>query len=205
MYYLRDILKRTNTEITPTDCSLPEFLNTIGQNCFGSIGMATSMMEQIICSEITTKKQVLELFAIPDVQVVQKALIDILNGKNSDAVFSLLEIEKQDQLENTFGLIYKLIGDGEMFKVLGKINDKRDLFIKQAAMLGGHPCFPILRNAFQTLSRLSSPYLKKPDFILTVTKTLSECINYHVQKNEAQNVIPAISVRKAIRREVETQ
>jgi DNA polymerase III gamma/tau subunit len=195
MYYLRDVLKKTNTTITPGDCSLPEFLDTIGQNCYGSIGMALSMLEVIIDSEINTKKQILEFFAIPDVQVVQKALMDILNGKNSESVFSLMEADHGDKLDNTFGLIYKLIGDGEMYKAFGKINDKRDLFIKQAAELGGHKNFPILKNTFQVLSQSSSPFLKKTDFILAVTNAIFKC-------KSVINSTESVPVRKATRQSI---
>jgi hypothetical protein len=59
-----------------------------------------------------------------------------------------------------------------MYQTFGKIDDKRDFFIKQAVTIGNHKNFNILKSEFQKLSQKTFPFLKKTDFIYALFNIL---------------------------------
>jgi DNA polymerase III delta prime subunit len=161
-----------------TDKSIPdEFwfapLRRIVENSEYSYRKAIQLLEQAIVGNLWTVAELDEALDFGSYDEMIQTVIDLASGRITDTVLDTITGAKY---QDDFALIYKIVSDAEVVRVMGKLsNDSADAWkAKQPRALASSPCFTDVRDSFISLARIGGGYLKRGDWQITMSQLVEK-------------------------------
>ena len=179
MYYLKDLLERTNNwtnkeiigEADPVEFWGPA-LQAVATNASGSYRQATQLLEQWVYCNAFTPEAIKENTGLTDMEAWYNMLLSMMDGKTDESVLNnLLEGDYQ----NNFALAYKVVADAVTYDTFGRIIKQNSYFLAQAKQLASHKNFPLLRDAYMRVSEHGGKYISKSDYTIEMCKLIKDC------------------------------
>ena len=198
LFYLKEIMEKSNLwkdESIPNEFRTKGLL-TIASNSDGSLRAALNTLEQCLDMKAFTPKEIQDSIGLIDQATFLEAIIGLLDGKTSPDIAETLFNGQHDE---QFGLLLKIISDACALKTFGTFPAENDYFREQAARLGSHPNFALLKEYTNKLND-GRAYLRKSDYITWISElpSASAAASTRVAPAPAESISPEIPVRAPI-------
>jgi DNA polymerase III delta prime subunit len=150
-------------------------IRRIVENADYSYRRALQLLEQAIEGELYTIEDLNETLDLGSYDEMLTTVKKLADGLIDDVVVDTITGTKY---QDDFALIYKIIGDAETVRVLGRLSsDERDAWkATQPKAIAAAPFFPEVRDAFKEIAKLNTGYLRRGYWQMQMA-TLVETIN----------------------------